>query len=110
MGLPAYRAAGSADFLASADTLLIEEIRVWRLHQNNGRDCPANIRLGKTLLGETAFPEQDIVQASDPSVILRRTRCLMSRHLRHRKTRAVRTQRAHALRKILVSDQLKNEI
>jgi len=96
MGLPACRAAGSADFLASADILLIEKIRVWRLHQNNG-DCPATSDLVKTLLGETALPEQDIVQASDPGMILRRTRCLMSRHLRHRKTRAVRTQWAHAL-------------
>ena len=39
------RADGSADFLASADILLIdaEEIRVWRLHQNIGfvRGCSA---------------------------------------------------------------------
>jgi hypothetical protein len=34
-------------FSASVDIILIEKIRVWRLPQNNGRDCPADIRFGQ---------------------------------------------------------------
>ena len=92
MGLPACRAAGSADFLASADILLIEKIECGDFIKITDGIVRLTSDLAKTLLGGTALPEQDIVQASDPGMILRRTRCLMSRHLRHRKTRAVRTQ------------------